>query len=71
VIFGQPTATLGVTRLEVYCDSLLVVSQVSEVYVTKDNQMVAYLQIILSLKSKFPRYSFKQVPRQKITMLIL
>ena len=55
--------TLGVTGLEVHCDSLLVASQINGEYATKDNRTTAYLQIILSLKSKFPRCDSKQVSR--------
>ena len=41
-----------VTGLEVQCDSSLVVNQVSGEYVTRDAQMVKYLQLILILKFK-------------------
>ena len=54
--------TLGVTGLEVYCDSLLMVSQINGEYAVKDDRMVEYLQIVLSLKSKFLHCNFKQVP---------
>jgi len=54
VIVGLKMAvTHGLNRLEVHCDSLLVVSQVKGEYTAKDERMAAYLQLILSLKSKF------------------
>jgi len=46
--------TLGVTGLEVRCDSSVVVNQVSREYVTRDARIVEYLQLILGLKSKIP-----------------
>jgi len=55
----------SVCGLVVCCDSLVVVSQVNGEYVAKDERMAAYLQLILSLKFKFPRCDFKQVPRSK------
>ena len=48
-------AMLEVTRLKVRRDLMLVVRQVNGEYVVKDDQMAIYLQIILSLKSKFSR----------------
>jgi len=39
------------------------VSQVNGESAAKDDQMAVYLQIVLSLKSKFPRRDFKQVSR--------
>ena len=41
--------TLGVTWLEVRCDSSLVVNQVSEKYIARDTRMVEYLQLVLRL----------------------
>ena len=58
-------ATLGVTRFEVYCDSLLVVSQVNGKYTVKDERMAAYLQLVLNLRLKFLRRNFKQISRPK------
>jgi len=39
----------------------LVVSQVKGEYIVKIKQMVAYLQLVFSLKSKFFRYDYKQI----------
>ena len=57
--------TLGVSELEVCYDSLLVVSQIKGEYAAKDERIAAYLQLVLSLKSKFLRCDFKQVPRSE------
>jgi len=53
--------TLGVTRLHVQCDSLLVVSQVNREYTAKDERMAAYLQLVLNLRLKFLGCNFKQI----------
>jgi len=39
-------ATIGIVELEVYCDSLLIVSQVNGEYISKDDRMVTYLKIV-------------------------
>ena len=59
------TVTLGATGLEVSCNSLMVVSQVKQKYNAKDEQMAAYLQLILSLKLKFLRCDFRQISRSE------
>ena len=59
----QLAITLGVTALEVCCDSSLVVNQVSGESVARDSRMADYLQLVLKLKSKIPRCDFKWVPR--------
>jgi len=51
----QMAITLGVTGLEVHCDSLSVVNQVSGEYIARDTRMAEYLQLVLELKSKIPR----------------
>ena len=51
-------ATLRVIGLKIHCNSLLVVSQVKGEYTVKDERMAAYLQLVLSLKSKFLRCDF-------------
>ena len=56
------TATLRITGLEVCCDSMLVVCKVNGKYAIKDERMKAYLQFVLSLRVKFPRYDFKRIP---------
>jgi len=58
-------ATIGIMELEVPCDSLLIVNQINKEYITKDDQMVAYLKIITTWKSKFSRCNFIQVRRSE------
>ena len=55
----QIAITLGVTWLEVQCDSSLVVNQVSEEFITRDARMVEYQQLVRGLNSKIPRCDFK------------
>ena len=40
-------------------------SQVNGEYAAKDDRMAAYLQIVLSVKSKFPHCDFKQVSQSE------
>ena len=66
VITGLRMAVmLGVTGLEVRCNSVLEVNQANGEYATEDEWMVTYLRFILSLKSKFPQCDFKQVTRSE------
>ena len=58
----QTAITLGVTGLEVRCDSSLVVNQVSGEYITRDSWMAEYLRFIFKLKSKIFRCDFKWIP---------
>ena len=61
--------TLRITGLEVPCDSLLVGCQVNGEYAAKDEQMEAYLLLVLSLKAKFSHFYFKWVRGPKTIML--
>ena len=45
--------TLGFAKLEVQCDSLLIVSQINREYTVKDDQTVTYLKIVMTWKAKF------------------
>ena len=56
---------LKIIGLKVRCDSVLVVCQVNRDYAAKDEQMEAYLLLVLSLKAKFFRCDFKRVPRSE------
>ena len=51
VIAGLKMTTLGVVELEVRCDSLLRVSQINVEYTTKDDQLAAYLKIVMTWKA--------------------
>ena len=64
VIVGLKMATtLGVTELEVRCDSLLLVSQVNGDYIANNNQIAKYLKVVTTWKAKFSHCNFKQVLR--------
>jgi len=66
VIAGlKMVATLGVTILEVRCDSLLIVSQVNGEYTAKDDRMIVYSKVVAVWKVKFSRCDFKQVSRSE------
>ena len=57
--------TFGVMELEVWCDLLLIVSQVNGEYAVKDDRMAAYLKVVIAWKTKFRRCDSKQVPRSE------
>ena len=66
VIAGLKMATtVGVAKLEVRCDSLLIVSQINGKYTVKDDWMTAYLKIVLTWKGKFSYCDFKQISRSE------
>ncbi|XP_019087620.1 PREDICTED: uncharacterized protein LOC109127421 [Camelina sativa] len=56
---------LGVTRLQVFCDSQLVVSQFSGEFDAKNKQMGAYCQLVRTLSREFTYFSLTKVPRNK------
>jgi len=57
--------TLGFAEFKVWCNSLLIVSQIKGKYIAKDNQMIAYLKIVMTWKVKFSRCDFKQTQRSE------
>nr|XP_025680402.1 uncharacterized protein LOC112782271 [Arachis hypogaea] len=56
---------LQITSLKVYCDSLLVVQQVNQVFQTKDQILSKYLDIIQNLKSIFSKIEIHHIPREQ------
>jgi len=55
IIVGLKMATtLEVTKLEVHCNSLLIVSQINGEYTTKDDRIAAYLEIVMIWKANSP-----------------
>uniref|UniRef100_A0A803LFU9 RNase H type-1 domain-containing protein n=1 Tax=Chenopodium quinoa TaxID=63459 RepID=A0A803LFU9_CHEQI len=54
---------LGASRLQVFCDSFLVASQMNEELAAKDSKMILYLDLAKSLPTKFATFSIKQIPR--------
>uniref|UniRef100_A0A803LM12 RNase H type-1 domain-containing protein n=1 Tax=Chenopodium quinoa TaxID=63459 RepID=A0A803LM12_CHEQI len=58
---------LGVTNLQVFCDSVLITSQMNGEFAAKDSKMVLYLDFAKSLATKFSTFTIKQIPRNKNT----
>uniref|UniRef100_A0A2N9I7G3 Uncharacterized protein n=1 Tax=Fagus sylvatica TaxID=28930 RepID=A0A2N9I7G3_FAGSY len=55
---------LGADRLQVFCDSQLVVNHISGEYSARDERMMTYLSITKSLLSKFEFVQVEQVRRE-------
>ena len=53
--------SLGVTQLEAYSDSRLVVSQVEGSFEAKDAQMIKYLKLVKQMMSKFQKMRLVQI----------
>nr|GEW60139.1 reverse transcriptase domain-containing protein [Tanacetum cinerariifolium] len=58
-------AQMGVKNVYVSVDSKLVANQVLGAYVTKEENMIKYLERVKSLVSGFTNFSINQVPRSK------
>nr|GEX08543.1 reverse transcriptase domain-containing protein [Tanacetum cinerariifolium] len=58
-------AQMGMQNVHVSVDSKLVANQVLGTYVTKEENMIKYLQKVKSLVSGFTNFSISQVPRSK------
>nr|XP_025661188.1 uncharacterized protein LOC112756783 [Arachis hypogaea] len=57
-------ADLNITELKVYCDSLLIVQQVNNLYQVKDPLLSKYLDVVQNLLSKFSKYEIQHIPRE-------
>ncbi|GKF81674.1 reverse transcriptase domain-containing protein, partial [Tanacetum coccineum] len=55
----------GVKNLQVNVDSRLVANQVNGTYVTKEADMVRYLEKVRTLSNSFKEFSIRQVPRSE------
>jgi ribonuclease HI len=55
---------LGADRLQVFCDSQLVVNHISGEYLARDERMMTYLSITKSLLSKFDSVQVEQIRRE-------
>ena len=55
---------LGADRLQVFCDSQLVVTHISGEYLARDERMLSYLSIVKSLLSKFDSVQVEQIRRE-------
>ncbi|XP_056695441.1 uncharacterized protein [Spinacia oleracea] len=56
---------MHIRRLEVRCDSLLIISQINGSYAAKESKMQAYLEIAKSLVRKFDSCNLQQIPRDQ------
>uniref|UniRef100_A0A803MV83 RNase H type-1 domain-containing protein n=1 Tax=Chenopodium quinoa TaxID=63459 RepID=A0A803MV83_CHEQI len=61
------TKDLGASKLQVFCDSLLVASQMNGEFAAKDSKMILYLDLAKSIVAKFATFSIKQIPRDQNT----
>ena len=59
------TTELKVESLDVYNDSQLVVNQVQGDYLTKDLQMVAYLDEVKAISMKIKYFKICQIPKEE------
>ncbi|XP_056691841.1 uncharacterized protein [Spinacia oleracea] len=58
---------MHIRRLEVRCDSLLIISQINGSYAAKDSKMQAYLEVAKRLVSKFNSCALQQISRHQNT----
>nr|GEV09585.1 reverse transcriptase domain-containing protein [Tanacetum cinerariifolium] len=58
-------ARMGVKKVQVSVDSKLVANQVLGTYVTKEDNMIKYMEIVKGFVSGFTTFSISQVPRSK------
>ncbi|XP_074351922.1 uncharacterized protein LOC141691074 [Apium graveolens] len=66
LIIGMTTALdLNIIHPEVNCDSLLIVNHVRGTCEAKDCKMMAYLEIVKKLQSKFGSFTIRQVLREQ------
>ncbi|XP_015961768.1 uncharacterized protein LOC107485744 [Arachis duranensis] len=56
---------LHIASLKVYCDSLLVVQQVNQVFQTKDQLLLRYLELVQQLVKGFQKIEIRHVPRDQ------
>ncbi|XP_015945427.1 uncharacterized protein LOC107470543 [Arachis duranensis] len=56
---------LHITTLKVYCDSLLIVQQVNQVFQTKDQLLLKYLELVQQLANGFRKIEICHIPREQ------
>ena len=59
----QMSKQVGAKRLQLHCDSRLVVSQVNSEFKAKDQRMMSYLKEVGVLKCQFERVDISQISR--------
>ncbi|XP_074306272.1 uncharacterized protein LOC141641512 [Silene latifolia] len=66
LILGMQLALeLGVRKLQIYSDSLLIVNHVNDEFIAMDSKMITYLKVAKELKQKFKDCKLHQIPRDK------
>ncbi|GJZ46498.1 reverse transcriptase domain-containing protein [Tanacetum coccineum] len=56
---------MGIKNLQANVDSRLVANQVNKTYITKETDMIRYLEKVKTLTNSFKAFSIKQVPRSE------
>nr|XP_025635848.1 uncharacterized protein LOC112729932 [Arachis hypogaea] len=56
---------LHISTIEVYCDSLLVVQQVNDLFQVRDPLLSQYLLLVKDLISKFSKFEIQHIPREQ------
>lgn len=66
LVHGLQLATKnGVEELYLFSDSQLVVQQMNEAYITKDEEMAAYVEEAKEIMGRFKIYTIEQTPRDE------
>ncbi|GJT26465.1 reverse transcriptase domain-containing protein [Tanacetum coccineum] len=56
---------IGIKSLQANVDSQLVANQVNETYITKEADMIRYMEKVKTLTNGFRMFTFKHIPRRK------
>ncbi|XP_072089283.1 uncharacterized protein [Arachis hypogaea] len=56
---------LQISTIKVYCDSLLVVQQVNDLFQVKDPLLSKYLSLVKKLTKKFSKFEIEHIPREQ------
>ncbi|XP_074378000.1 uncharacterized protein LOC141719520 [Apium graveolens] len=68
LVIGLTTAIdMKINQINVHCDSLLIINHVKGNYEAKDEKMMAYLEIVKELQSRFIMFNIQQIPRKSNT----
>ncbi|XP_025611902.1 uncharacterized protein [Arachis hypogaea] len=56
---------LQISAIKVYCDSMLVVQQVNDLFQVKDPLLSKYLSLVKKLTKKFSKFELEHIPREQ------
>lgn len=59
----KSTLLLKIKNIEIYYDSQLMINQVNEIYITKDEKLQPYKLVIVVLLDEFDSYSIQIIPQ--------